>query len=463
MKRSSNYSDCGGWLAMSSSVWDSPTITTEHLPPGEYAQDVLDQVRGWLGRFIMASEDDLDLLALWIVHTHAVELTYTTPRMILDSWTPGAGKTTVLEHMKHLCLKPLWMSAISSDALLARSLEHGPRTLLIDEADRTLSPKNPKRDDFLAVLNSGYKVGGSRPVLNAVGKGNNYEVKEFPTFAPVAMAGNHPLLPDDTLSRSLSVRLIPDTQGHAEDSDWALIEGDAFLLRERIAEWVEHYCDTIGVMPELPASARGRTKERWRPLKRIAVAAGGRWPALVDRLVEREAQEAQLDRDAGLLQKAPGLALLDDLVESWPILGGHWTSREIVATLVDAYPHSWGPESYRGKALNVQALGRMLRRFGIRPAPDDTASRKPKQGYRREWIEDVRQRLGIVPPDITSATSATSDTSATEPQSEVTEVADVAEVYTGVSIQASDEFSEEPFDPAVQLLVDKLGAEVIDQ
>jgi hypothetical protein len=168
---------------------------------------VLDDVHRWLSRFISTmSDNDLCLLALWSAHTYLVMETYTTPRLILDSPVPGSGKTTTLEHLERLCLHPVQMAALSSPALLTRLLDSGMRTILIDEADRSLDPRREGVGELLAVLNSGYKRGGTRPVLVATKTG--WEVKEMPTFAPVAMAGNNPQLPEDTKSRSIRVVLL---------------------------------------------------------------------------------------------------------------------------------------------------------------------------------------------------------------------------------------------------------------
>lgn len=196
---------------------------------------ILDEVREWLGRFICTvADDDLDLLTLWAAHTHLCWETYTTPRLILDSPVPGSGKTTVLEHLERLCLWPVQMASLSSPALLTRMLDAGRRTILIDEADRSLSQEKEGIGDLLAILNSGYKRGGSRPVLIPT-KGGGWDAKEMPTFAPVVMAGNNPNLPDDTKSRSIRVLLMPDIDGRIEDSDWELYDEQARDLGERLA------------------------------------------------------------------------------------------------------------------------------------------------------------------------------------------------------------------------------------
>ena len=194
----------------------------------------LDEVREWLGRFVCTTGDaDLDLLTLWAAHTRLCMETYTTPRLILDSPVPGSGKTTVLEHLERLCLHPVQMASLSSPALLTRMLDAGLRTVLIDEADRSLNPNKDGVAELLAVLNSGYKRGGTRPVLVPAKEGG-WRPVEMQTFCPVAMAGNNPNLPEDTKSRSIRVLLMPDIHGTAEESDWELIDEEARILGPRV-------------------------------------------------------------------------------------------------------------------------------------------------------------------------------------------------------------------------------------
>ncbi len=263
---------------------------------------VLNRVRDWLARFICPMYPrDLDLLTLWIAHTHLVNETYTTPRLLIESPVPESGKTTVLEHLQWLCAHPLQMATVSSSAMLTRVLENGIRTLLIDEADRSLNPDKPGIDDLIAVLNSGYKKGATRPVL-VPAKGGNWETAEMSTFAPVAMAGNQPRLADDTLSRTIRVLIMPDHDGTVEDSDWELIEEEVQVIAGDLAVWADSVRDQVrsGERPSLPEGVRARTKERWLPLKRVATAAGDRWPDVVDHLVELDLERMQLDRKKGL-------------------------------------------------------------------------------------------------------------------------------------------------------------------
>lgn len=358
-------------------------------------EPVLDDVRAWLDRFIVTtSPDDLDILALWAVHTHVADQTYTTPRLLIDSAVPGSGKTTVLEHLSRLCLDPIQAASLSSPALLARILANGTRTILIDEADRSLNEKNPLTADLLAILNSGYKKGGTRPVLTP-GQGGTWDVTEMTTFSPVAMAGNAPNLPDDTKSRCIRVLLLPDIDGTAEESDWEAIEEEAEELAGRIKQWCDSVRDQIRVRPELPTSVKARARERWSPLKRVADATGGRWPNRVDELAMKEVQlEADL-RNEGLMIERPHISLLKHVYAEFDNRA-HVPTTELVASLVARHPEIWGNESPYGRALTEQRLGRMMHsHFKVKSW---RANQDSPRGYRFIDLETAFRSFGLIKP-----------------------------------------------------------------
>ena len=245
---------------------------------GSNVEGALNRTRDWLERFICPMDPrDLDLLTLWIAHTHLVDETYTTPRLLIESPVPESGKTTVLEHAERLSRDPLQMATLNSPAMLTRLLKKGMRTILIDEADRSLNPDKPGIDDLIAVLNSGYKKGATRPVLVPI-KGGGWDVDEMPTYSPVAMAGNQPKLPDDTLSRTIRMLIMPDHEGTVEDSDWELIEPEAKALAEDLNAWADWGAQS-GAERISPVATRGCQGPHEGTVD--AAQAGrcrGRWP-----------------------------------------------------------------------------------------------------------------------------------------------------------------------------------------
>jgi len=362
-------------------------------PPRGTGATPLDAVRDHLGRYVSTMRDsDLDLLALWSAHTHLVMETYTTPRLMIDSPVPGSGKTTVLEHLERLCHHPVQMASLSSPALLTRMLDAGLRTLLIDEADRSLSPDKPDVAELLAVLNSGYKRGGTRPVL--VPTKDGWNVSEMPTFCPVAMAGNNPRLPEDTLSRTIRVLLLPDLDGQVEETDWELLDADARALGQCLADWAEAARDGVRTnRPPLPDGITGRARERWSPLMRVAVAAGGRWPAVVDGLALDDKEQQEMNREDGMVRDRPAVLLLGHLHEGWDADEPFLPTARLIDGLVHDHPDDWGDASPLGKRLTAQRLGRMLATaYGVNSTRLD---RTGPRGYAQAALLPVWYRMGV--------------------------------------------------------------------
>ena len=359
--------------------------------------ELLDDIKEWFGRFIAVTDpDDLSILSLWTVHTHLVVELYTTPRLQIDSVIFGSGKTTVLDHLQRLCLNPVQAASVSSPALIPRMLEIDVRTLLLDEIDRSLRSDKPGVEDIFAILNSGYRSGATRPVL-VPAKGGGWEMKDMSTYAPIAMAGNSPNLPADTVSRSLRILLMPDLNGTVEDSDWEMIADDAERLRSKIAAWADTVRAQVkGMVVDLPDKCIGRSKEKWRPLKRVAVAAGGDWPAIVDRLINKSLAEDEAEREAGLKTQPPGMVMLTDLYAIWPDDETFVPTRELVGKLILHRPDYWGGGSSYGKPLTETRLGRL-----VTQAAKVTSSRPDThgpRGYLRSQLQPVWRRLGIAPP-----------------------------------------------------------------
>lgn len=365
------------------------TVSTVHLG------GALGAVRAWLGRFIcVVDEADLDLLTLWAAHTHVAEETYTTPRLVIDSIMPGSGKTTVLEHLQRFALSPVLTANISSGALLPRMLDKQLRTLLIDEADRALDPKNPIAQEVLAITNSGYKRGASRPVLVPT-KGGGWDMEEMSTFAPVAMAGNAPNLPDDTRSRCIRMLLMPDLHGQAEPSDWEDLEADAQALARDLRGALDDARQQISdVRPVLPDGCVGRMREKWNPLARVADVAGGRWPEVVRNLIVRDLAELEMEKAEGLMNEPPAMVLLRNLAAVWPDGETFVPTRELVRSLIDLNPDYWGERSPYGRALTAQRMGRLLVQAAKAHSSKDE---KDVRGYRRAVLEQAWRRLRITP------------------------------------------------------------------
>lgn len=376
---------------------------------GSNVRVTLNRLDDWFARFIRTTTvEDIHLLSLWAAHTYVCMETYSSPRLQLDSVMPGSGKTTVLEHLNRLAYKPVQAASLSSPALLARMIDKGIRTILIDEVDRSLDPKKQGVDDLVAILNSGYKRGATRPVL-VPSSGGEWDVKEMPTFSPVAMAGNAPHLPDDTRSRSIRVLLMPDLDGSVESSDWEDLDDVAYELQDALQAVMEGAKDLVkAARPELPEGCKGRLREKWNPLARVAAVAGGEWPAIVDVLIKRDMEEIEMEREDGLANMPPRMHLIHDLFRIWEDAEHFIPTSQIISRLQTEHPDRWGVNAVTGKKLTPQGMGRMLSQMKVYAGKDTTTD---VRGYFRAAILPVWRRFNITPQSEPSRPSEPSEPS----------------------------------------------------
>jgi putative DNA primase/helicase len=327
-------------------------------------------------RYMVMEPGAAETVALWVIHTHALDAFGISPRLSITSPRPGCGKTTLLDVLQRLVLKPLLAANVSPPAVF-RSVEFARPTLLIDEADTFLKDNQELR----GVLNSGHRRGGN--VVRIVG--DNMEPREFSTFSPaaIAMIGK---LPGTLADRSVAITLKrkrPDE----------LVEHFRFERTEpldRLARMCARWAaDNMGPLkkadPEVPPNLFNRTADNWRPLLAIADLAGGEWPERA-----RTIAAAAVDSDQ---QKRVGL--LSDIRDVFDAKDGdRIKSADLVAALAAMEGHPWAEFGKSGKPLSPNALAYMLAddhikpkpiRFG--PGPKDTA-----KGYERGQFEDAFAR-----------------------------------------------------------------------
>jgi hypothetical protein len=116
----------------------------------------LDLVHHLLWRHVEMTTHQFVAVSLRIAHTFVHQLFTVAPRLMVTSPVRGCGKTTLLDLLEAMCVRPL-----KSDSITAASIYHAVDrehpTLLIDEADNLGLAFN---GSLRAVLNSGHRRGG---------------------------------------------------------------------------------------------------------------------------------------------------------------------------------------------------------------------------------------------------------------------------------------------------------------
>ena len=373
-------------------------------------EQILDDLSAWVAHY-MAFPDRhcAPTFALWCAHTWASTSFYVTPRLIAESAEPGSGKTRLLELGALLCCNAKITLSTTTAALYRRIAkavddEKMPPTVLQDETDAIFMGKaTPQTEDLRALFNAGYKRGAT--VDRCEGDAKNMAVREFPVFAPVALAGIAGRLPDTITSRGITIKLRRRAPGETvapyRERD---AEAEAAPMREELSAWVSaHAGELADARPQMPAGVVDRPSEVWEALLAIADLAGGHWPKTARAACRHFVLDSEPD------ELSLGIRLLTDIRELFGTQD-RMASEGLVFKLVQMPEAPWA-EVNRGRQLDQRRLAKELKRYGVR-AQDIRIDTRVVRGYRVDGgLADAWNRYL---PDL-RATSATSATPQVEP------------------------------------------------
>jgi hypothetical protein len=170
-------------------------------------QVLVHAVMAFIRRYVVMSNEQLLVTALWVVHTYAIDSAEQTPYLAINSVEKACGKTRLLETLNLLCAKP-WTTSSPSEATVYRNIEAKKPTMLLDEVDTIFSPRTAdKYEGLRALLNNGNRRGAKVP--RCVGPTN--KIVEFDTYCAKALAGIG-TLPDTVADRAIPIRLQRKTR-----------------------------------------------------------------------------------------------------------------------------------------------------------------------------------------------------------------------------------------------------------
>lgn len=347
---------------------------------------MLDDVTAFARRYLaFPTEHHHVALALWAVHTWPVSEFYVTPRLVLDSPEPGCGKTRVLEVLALLCRDAKLTLSTTTAALYRRidAAAANPPTVLQDEADAVFGKSTPNAEDLRALFNAGYKRGAT--VDRCEGDAKKMRVREFPVFAPAALAGLAGKMPRTILDRAVVLHMrhrSPDehvAEFRQRDADTA-----AEPIRRRIKDWAERNRYRLNsARPDLPKGVTDRPAEVWEALVAVADVADphGEWPLRARAACEHFVLNTEAD------ELSFGLRLLRDIREVFKD-ADRMFSADIVTALVANEEMEWS--DLWGKPLDQARLAKELKRYGVRSSTlrirDDRA-----KGYRVDGDDGLGQ------------------------------------------------------------------------
>src|SRR5690349_6857309 len=141
---------------------------------------ILDDVRTFFRRFVLVTDDQAVVIALWVLHTFVYNTARATPYLHFWSPEPGSGKSTALEVLEMLTRNGIVADDLTGAALF-RLVDTQRPTLLFDEIDGVFAKKNSDgAEDIRKILNSGYRA--DKKVYRCVGPKN--ELQAFQVYCP---------------------------------------------------------------------------------------------------------------------------------------------------------------------------------------------------------------------------------------------------------------------------------------
>ncbi|HUZ93840.1 MAG TPA: DUF3631 domain-containing protein [Edaphobacter sp.] len=374
--------------------------------------EVLDKILAFIRKFVSLTESQAHVVALWAVHTHAMDGVDCTPYLAITSAEKESGKSRLLEVLELLVANP-WLTARVSAAVLVRKIDTERPTLLLDESDTAFGAEKEYAEALRGVLNSGYRRGGAASLC--VGQGTTISYKDFSTFCAKAIAGIGGL-PDTVASRAIPIRLKRAKRGEAiERFRRRDAQAEAASLREQMGAWTVLISEILrSARPELPDALSDRQQDVAEPLLAIADAAGGKWPKIARLTIVDLCAQAQVGN------QSIGEQLLADIKEIFEVRDvDRISSSDLATALAEIETSPWGEWGRTGKPISAAKLARLLRPYGITPDTIRIADKTPK-GYTLEDFADAFERhLRVSAPpcqDPQSATTQQNDANVTEEQ-----------------------------------------------
>jgi putative DNA primase/helicase len=343
---------------------------------------MFDEIAKAIGSHVIMPEASQDACALWAAHTFLTDATMISPRLAITSPTRGCGKTTALDVISQLVLRPLAAANVSASAIF-RVVEGFRPTLMIDEADSFLRDN----EELRGVLNSGHRKGGA--VLRNVG--DDHEPRSFSTYSACAIAliGQ---LPGTLTDRSVPITLTRRKRDEAI-TPFRLDKVDHLVvLARKLARWTTDNAVAIAATePEMPAGIYNRAADNWRPLLAIATVAGGKWRDRGERAALKSVA-ADID-DASRLE-----LLLGDIRDIFAKRAANniepakeIPSADLVSGLVGLEGRPWAEYGKNDKPVTANGLARLLKQVGIAPeqiGPEGSRVR----GYKLHLFQDAFDR-----------------------------------------------------------------------
>ena len=362
--------------------------------------ELLGSCCSWVRRFVVLTVEQVNVLAVWILHTWAIDAAEFTPYLHVTAPEKGCGKTRLLEALEPVVHKPCKTGGMSAAALL-RTVDSEHPTILLDEVDAAFGGDKEFSEALRGILNEGFLRGGN--YRKCVGKG--HELKAFQVFGPKALAGIGKI-PDTVSSRSIVIEMRRKTAAEkTERCRSRELREAAKPLVGALQQWAHSGVIPIleATRPNLPDELTDRQQDISEPLLAIADLAAGEWPSIMRRSL------AALFHSAASEDASIGVTLLRDIRAIFEGRSGKDADRiystDLACALCDTEGSPWA-EWDRGKGITANTLAKRLKSFYVSPQTIRMGANTGK-GYMRDAFTEHWERY--LPPTTAEAVTPVTD------------------------------------------------------
>ena len=334
--------------------WDDDPI--EPWEESVNGETLFAEIVDLINRYVILDPSQAVAVGCWIVFSYGFDAMRICPQLLINSPSKRCGKSTLLELIMSLVLRPLPAANISPAAVY-RSIESWNPTLLIDEADTFLNSTG--NEEITGILNSGHNRGLAYVVRTQEVNGDHVPVR-FSTFCPKVIAMIK--VPTDTIvDRSIVITLVRKLSTQRVDAIPIDAAEQMKDTRRRILRWVTDNLEAVKFDIEAaPVMANDRARQNWAVLVAFAQSMGPQVHAAILKAT------SDLSDTSGVEENIEVDLLTDihELIASETRT--HIQSSVIVNTLCKMNERPW-LEINRGKALTENKLARLLKPFNLTP------------------------------------------------------------------------------------------------
>jgi putative DNA primase/helicase len=383
----------------------SPFPEIEPWPDPINPEELLPEIAGTIGRFVICEPEIAVGAALWAAMTWFIDKIQVAPLAIITSPEKRCGKSQLLTLLAKLSCRPLPSSNISPAALF-RSVDAWQPSLFIDEADAFMK----ENEELRGLLNAGH-TRDSAFTIRCVG--DNHEPKSFNLWGAKLLAGIGKLA-DTLMDRSIVLELRRKRPTENVERLRHAPDGLFETLQRKLARFAEDNRDAVSkARPDIPDTLNDRAQDNWEPLLAIADTAGEEY----GRLAREAAVKLSASSDE---EQSLGVELLKDIFEVFveKEVDRIFTD-ELVKALCADNEKRWANYNFRQYKswITPKQLAQILSTYNIssgnmRKTVSKALSGNPlevKKGYYRHQFEDAFRRYlpsSFMAPEI-PATSAT--------------------------------------------------------